>query len=242
MQTLERARPARRALDKPQFVGFVTDLIVSDAQARPRPQAFLVEQSAHWTLPTHFHLRHQFQLVVGGSGSIGRNPLEPLSVHYASPHSGYGPIVSGGEGLAYLTLRVMSDVGAWYLPESREQLQLRISKQQAHGAPRTQVTAQALQTLAAPAEETLIAPDAGGLAAWLLRLPPHAKRQAPAGQAQDGGRFYVVTQGALRVGEETLDGLATVFVPQGELLDIEACDTGLELIVLQFPAEAALAA
>lgn len=241
MQTLERARPARRALDKPQFVGFVTDLIASDAQARPRPQAFLVEQSAHWTLPTHFHLQHQFQLVVGGSGSIGRNPLGPLSVHYASPHSGYGPIVSGGEGLAYLTLRVMSDLGAWYLPESREQLQLRIRKQQAHGAPSAQVTAQALQALAAPAEETLIAPDAGGLAAWLLRLPPHARRPAPAGQAQDGGRFYVVTQGALRVGEETLPGLATVFVPQGEPLGIEAGDTGLELIVLQFPAEAALA-
>jgi len=242
MQTLERAKPARRALDKPQFVGFVTDLIVSDAGARPRPQAFLVEQTPHWTLPTHFHLRHQFQLVVGGGGSIGRNPLAPLSVHYASAHSGYGPIVSGEHGLAYLTLRVMSDTGAWYLPEAREHLQLRIRKQQAHGAPAEQVTPQALQTLAGPAEETLIAPDAGGLAAWLVRLPAHAQRPAPAGQAPGGGRFYVVTQGALRVGEETLNGLATLFVPQGEPLDIEAGDTGLELVVLQFPAEAALAA
>ena len=53
-QTLERSTPRRRAIDKPTFVGSVTDLIVADRQSPgPRPQAFLVEQTPNRTLPTH---------------------------------------------------------------------------------------------------------------------------------------------------------------------------------------------
>lgn len=239
MQTLERARPGRRTVDKPQFVGSVTDLIVPDAEGQIRPQAFLVEQMPNWTLPTHFHLQHQFQVFVAGGGSLGKNPVERLAIHYASPHSGYGPLISGDEGISYLTLRVIGDVGAWYLPESREHLKLRIKKQQVHGGPTTQVTPQELQALQAPVEETLIAPDDGGLAAWLVRLPPNRKALAPAHGEKSGGRFYVVTKGALRAGDDELAGLATVFVSRDDTLDIESGEAGLEMLVLQFP-EAAL--
>lgn len=241
-QTLERARPARREVAKPTFVGCVTDLIVPDESSpAPRPQAFLVEQSPHWTLPTHFHQEHQFQVFVAGGGTIGKNPVERLAVHYASPHSGYGPLVSGDEGISYFTLRAVGDTGAWYLPEQREQLMLRIKKQQAHAVPASYVGPERLRALPQPYQETLIEPQAGGLAVWLVRLG--AGQSVPAPQAAlahaGGGRFYVVTQGSiLSLGQE-LPALATVFASSDESLGLQAGSDGAELLVLQFPAAAA---
>ena len=135
-ESLVHARKASsRVVNKAQFVGVVTDLFVSEAISGPRPQSFLVEQSANWTLPTHFHLQHQFQVFIAGSGSLGKTPIHPLTVHYASPHSGYGPLISESDGISYFTLRAMSDTGAWYLPEAREHLKTRIKKQQLHAEP-----------------------------------------------------------------------------------------------------------
>jgi hypothetical protein len=238
-QTLARARSNRREVDKPQFVGVVTDLIVPDSTApAPRPQAFLVEQTANWTLPTHFHQEHQFQVFVAGGGTIGRNPVEKLAVHYASPHTGYGPLVSGAEGISYFTLRAVGDTGAWYLPEQREALLLRIRKQQAHGLPSSTIAPAALQALEQPLQEALIEPQEGGLAAWLLRLPPGTQAAPPPLAEAGGGRFYVVTQGSLHNAGEELDALATVFVSSGEPFELRAGAAGLEVLVLQFPAVA----
>lgn len=239
-QTLERSRSTRRDVVKPTFVGAVTDLIVPDDSApAPRPQAFLVEQSANWTLPTHFHQEHQFQVFVAGGGTIGRNPVERLAVHYASPHTGYGPLVSGGEGISYLTLRAVGDTGAWYLPEQRENLLLRIRKQQAHGMPASYMSAAELKALAQPVQETLIEPEASGLAAWLVRLPAHGHAPAPALAETGGGRFQVVTQGSLLSAGEELAALATVYVSCDETAGLQAGPEGLEVLVLQFPAAAA---
>ena len=239
-QTLERSRPGRRAVDKSTFVGAVTDLIVPDQQAPgPRPQAFLVEQTANWTLPTHFHQEHQFQVFVAGGGSIGRNPVQKLAVHYASPHTGYGPLISGDQGISYLTLRAVGDTGAWFLPEQREALQLRIKKQQAHGLPSCVVDAGQLQALGQPLQETLIDPQEGGLAAWLVRLPAHRGAAPPALAETGGGRFYVVTQGSLLNAGDELDALATVFVSNDEAFELRSGAGGLEVLVLQFPAVAA---
>jgi hypothetical protein len=69
------------------------------------------------------------------AGTMITPDIHPLVVHYASPHTGYGPITAGAEGLSYLTLRAVGDKGAWYLPEQRDQLQLRIPKKVIHAAP-----------------------------------------------------------------------------------------------------------
>ncbi len=238
-QSLERARLSPpRVVNKKEFVGVVTDLLVTDANSAPRPQSFLVEQSANWTLPTHFHLEHQFQVFMGGSGSLGRTPIHPLTVHYASPHSGYGPLISEGKGISYFTLRAMSDTGAWYLPESREHLKTGIKKQQAHGHPSKLVSTDFLKASLAPSQETLIELNEGGLGAWLLRLPPNTTTAAPQGQALGGGRFYVVCKGAAMIQQALLPAWATAFVSPNEILDIESGPEGLEVMVLQFPASA----
>ncbi len=239
-QTLARSRPSSREVAKPEFVGVITDLIVPHGEApAPRPQAFLVEQRANWTLPTHFHQEHQFQVFVAGSGSIGRNAVQKLAVHYASPHTGYGPLVSGDEGISYLTLRAVGDTGAWYLPEQRAALLLRIRKQQAHGMPARAIEPEQLRALDNSFEETLIEPQEGGLAAWLLRLPANECAAPPQLAETGGGRFYVVTQGSLLMQGEELVALATVFVSQDEKIELQAGDEGLEVLVLQFPAVAA---
>jgi hypothetical protein len=239
-ESLDRARlSSSRAVNKAQFVGVVTDLFESDAISGPRPQSFLVEQSAHWTLPTHFHLQHQFQVFIAGGGSLGKTPIHPLTVHYASPHSGYGPLISDAEGISYFTLRAMSDTGAWYLPEAREHLKTRIKKQQLHAEPADLILESSLVNWPAPSQESLLDLDAGGLAAWLLRLPPKTKIPAPEGQDLGGGRFYLVSKGSAVIREALMPAWSTAYVTRDETLDIESGSEGLEILVLQFP-EAAL--
>ncbi|WP_418320868.1 hypothetical protein [Piscinibacter sakaiensis] len=236
-QTLSQSQTRRRTVSKPQFVGFVTDMIVPAEGPPPRPQAFLVEQQADWTLPSHFHQEHQFQLFVAGGGTIGRNPIPPLAVHYASPHTGYGPLMSGHGGLSYLTLRAVGDTGAWYLPE-RHESNLRISKRQVHGAPAQQMTIDAVAALPEPLQESLIAAEPDGLAAWLLRMPAAAFADEPPGADTGGGRFYVVTQGSLRLPDAEVEALATIWVGASSALPLQAGGAGAEVVVLQFPAVA----
>lgn len=243
-QTLARAQPRRRLVDKPQFRGYVTDLIGSglersDLAGQPAPQAFLVEQPPNWELQSHFHLRHQFQVFIRGSGMLGKHAVGPLGVHYASPHSGYGPLVAGDEGIWYLTLRVVSDTAAWYLPDAREHLKLRIAKQQVHAGPVEREVD--LASLEQAQLETVIELDSAGLGAWLMRLPAGATCDAPAGAESGSGRFYVVMKGSLHLEDEELKGLAAVFTGPTDPFTLRA-SASAEVLVLQFPAAALLVA
>ncbi|MSQ58025.1 MAG: hypothetical protein EXR35_11225 [Limnohabitans sp.] len=235
-QSLSRARPQQRHVVKPKFEGIITDLIYhDDTSPLPRPQSFLVEQDPHWVLQTHFHQEHQFQVFVAGSGTIGKNPLTKLAVHYASPHSAYGPLIAGDEGISYFTLRAVGDVGAWYIPDARKHLSTRAPKQQAHGAPSSIVDADELLKLKSVVQEEIITLNEQGLGAWLMRLPPHAKAPAPELANTGGGRFYVITLGSLISEGEEMEGLATVFATPDEDIVLQAGDKGLEVLILQYP-------
>jgi hypothetical protein len=235
--TWDEVRATRRKREIPQFQGFVTDFIVADPEAPVRAQAFLVEQNPNWVLPAHFHLEFQFQVFTAGSGSIGAHAVAPLSVHYASPQSGYGPLTAGANGISYFTLRARSDTGAWYLPESRPRMERGLTKQQKRGDPTTLMTEAEICALGSPAIEELIAPQESGLAAYMVRMPADTAIAAP-GPARGGGRFYVVTKGSIVMPERTLPALGTVFVSQDERLDLRSGSRGVEVLVLQFPLEA----
>jgi hypothetical protein len=238
-QALEREHLPRRDVSKAQFVGVVTDLITpQDNMPAPRPQAFLVEQTPNWSLTPHFHEEHQFQVFVQGHGSLGSKPVDLFAVHYASPHTGYGPLNSGDQGISYLTLRAVGDTGAWYLPESRGR-NLRIPKVGAHATPSSPVDAAALLTLTVPQTEVLIEPRLSGLAAWLIQLGPGQTLPPPAGAEHGGGRFLVVAQGLLCLPEAQLPPPGVVWVGTHDHLDLTAGPCGLAVLVLQFPAEAA---
>jgi hypothetical protein len=238
--TWEEVRPKRRVNNKATFRGFVTDFIVPRPEDRLRPQAYLVEQEPGWMLPVHFHLEHQYQVVTAGGGTFGKHPVGPLFVHYASRESGYGPLSAGPDGLSYLTLRVVGDEGAWYLPESRTRMQTGIKRRQAHASPKTSMSEAELRALDGLAAEILITPDGSGLAACLARMP--ANHVAAAALCDcSGDRFYVVTKGSMIVGSHTVAGLATVFASAEEQVEIRAGAQGLEVLVLQFPDDARVA-
>ena len=231
--TLEKARAERRRHILPNGTGYWrTGLITSPPEERVSPQAFLVEQDPDSVIEPHFHLENEFQVMVAGSGSLGRHPVEPISVHYAGAHTGYGPIPSGSDGLSYFTLRARMDSGAQFLPEAREKMQ-RVPKRHLLGNP---VRPSKTSVLAARREAelvTVLEPQADGIAAWLLRIP--AGRSAPAQTHPGGARFLLIIGGVLEVNGERLPRLSTVFTTAQEAPQLRAGTEGLELLLLQFP-------
>jgi hypothetical protein len=94
----------------------------SPPDAEDAPMAFFVEEApGHFTL-LHFHGVDQFEVTMGGSGTLGKHQLAMHKVRFSKGRTPYGPIVAGSEGLIYLTLRARWDKGAQYPPESRERL------------------------------------------------------------------------------------------------------------------------
>ncbi len=239
MQSWDEAKRGKRVRRHDNFEGFITDFIETADSRGPVAQAYLVEQNPNWVTPPHFHFEHQFQIVTAGAGAIGRHAVGPLAVHYASPQTGYGPIIAGPEGVSYLTLRARADTGAWYLhnPEQRARMSRDVKKHQEHAIPGSALSAEALRSLPAATTEELIAPLENGLAAHLVRLPPGQLLTLPSPHSH-GGRFYVATAGSMHVAGKELPALATVFASCGEPSSIASGSGGLEVLVLQFPREA----
>ncbi len=118
----------------------------SASEASGAPHAFLIEQDPDTTILPHFHRQNQFQVIVGGGGSLGRHAVQPLLVHYAGAYTGYGPIVCGVQEVQYLTLRPRYDSGAQFMPEARERL-VRGPKKHFSSEPITLLSADALRAL-----------------------------------------------------------------------------------------------
>lgn len=236
VQNWHGAQTFKKHVQKDTFSGSVTDFIATHEIRQPGAQAFLVEQAADWVTPPHFHLEHQFQVVVAGQGSIGRHAVAPLAVHYAAPETGYGPITAGPQGVSYLTLRTTGDTGAWYLhkPGSRERMQPGLKREQQHGVPQAGLRDEPLQTLTVVQEQVMIEPREDGLSAHLFRLPAGATLNAPS-RHEHGGRYYVVTDGALNAQAGQQGALSVIHVPAGDMLNAHAGPEGAEVLVLQFP-------
>jgi hypothetical protein len=233
--TLQQSLGNRRALRTPHGLAyFKSDFILSDPGDALSPQAFLIEQEPDSTLRAHYHDENQFQVVVDGSAELGRHAVAPVSVHYASRHTGYGPIAAGPRGVSYFSLRDRTTALAHYLPEARDRME---------DVPRRNVFAERIEVLSAQAlarpdaggVHAVIAPQADGLAAWCLTLPPDGTGRIT---AMPGGadRFYMVLGGTLRLAGEALPPLATVFTSADEAApEIVAGREGLQLLVLQYP-------
>lgn len=231
----DTARPKRQAVTI--LTGDVfgrTDILAG--QAEGSPHAYLVEQSPDVSLPPHFHLTEQFQIVVAGSGMLGRSHLlAPITIHYARAKTGYGPIVAGPDGLSYLTLRPRVEYGGHYLSDPKTRIDREAPKLQATSAhvPLTQM--QNTAGIENAAQTTLLEPGVGRPAAWLSRLMPADLLEVPANYGPTG-RFYVVASGNASVAGETLPPWSCIWEPAGErLASIKAGAQGAEIITLQFP-------
>lgn len=213
----------------PLFEGFRTDYI-----ATPGAQAFLVEQDPHFHLSAHYHLQHQFQVVVDGGGTLGKHVIKPFALHYASAESGYGPIIAGAEGLSYFTLRVIADSTTWVLPEHRGRMRQGLPKRQrfvdALSVPEDQPPS--------PDIDAVMPMDAHGTGAWLVRVPAGESVVVPGAQ-QGAGRFHIVGSGNMLVDGQRHGPKSVVYASSEEAeFRIVAGDAPLQVVVVQFPRDA----
>ena len=202
------------------------------------PIAYLVEQGPRHELRAHFHEADQFQIFVNGNGRIGGHGATPGMGHFVGPFSGYGPIVGGEEGVAYMTLRNTWDPGAQFLPENLERIRAKRSS-------RREVTFQVpapvddieLGALREMSVLPLIVPQPDGLTASSYVLPPGACATGP-DAAEGGGQFWLVMAGQMLDPEQgrPLQRLSMAFVrPDDPPYVAKAGSGGLHVVLLQFP-------
>jgi hypothetical protein len=199
------------------------------------PVAFLVEQDPNTELTAHFHDANQFQIFVGGSGRLGKKPIDGISIHYANAYTPYGPVIAGVRGINYFTLRNGVDRGAHLMPKSREWLQKNRRKGQ-HVEAMCQVATcdeTYLCNLKDIEEETVL-DKSDGLAIWSYRIPPQKVFSGP--PAYTGkGQWWVLLSGESRVGDLVLPQHSCIFVyPDEGAPELCAGAKGAEIVIVQF--------
>jgi hypothetical protein len=202
------------------------------------PIAYLVEQGPRHELRAHFHEADQFQIFVNGNGRIGGHGAAPGMGHFVGPFSGYGPIVGGEEGVAYMTLRNAWDPGAQFLPESLERIRAkRTSRREVTFQVPAPVDDIELGALREMSVLPLIVPQPDGLTASSYVLQPGACATGP-DAAEGGGQFWLVMAGQMLDPEQgrPLQRLSMAFVrPDDPPYVAKAGLGGLHVVLLQFP-------
>ena len=195
------------------------------------PMAFLVEQDPATTANAHYHQQDQFQLVVGGHGTLGLHEVRPVSVHFTGAHTAYGPIrASQDEGVWYFTLRNGFDPGARFMTMAENRVALRTIDGRRH----RESVAGPLQPPTV-ATETLLGPDPDGMTAWRYSLAPGETVTGP-DPAKGRGQYWVVTAGSLIRQGETLPKMSCAFVfPDDAPFEGAGGPEGLEVVAMQFP-------
>ena len=235
--TLEEAR-GRRRLKRVRLSGgdmadlARTDILVEDDGSFPElPNCKLVEQPPGFALQAQFHRVDQFQIVLGGSGWIGRNPVSPVMVHYASAYTGYGPVTAGDQGLSYLVFRLGVDPGAAWLPEERASMK---------SLPRFHALSPVIENEPTPESGTThriegyaVAPQPNGLFAQIVCLPPNCGMDADAGAHR--GRFIYVVSGAIEVWQKRHEAGACIALAANETAALRGAAGGARILLMQFP-------
>jgi hypothetical protein len=195
------------------------------------PMAFLVEQDPGSTASAHYHKQDQFQLVVGGSATLGLHEVGPVTVHFTGAHTAYGPIkASQDEGVWYFTLRNGFDPGARFMTMPENRVALRTIPGRSH----RESVAGPLESPAA-ATETLLGPDPDGMTAWRYTLACGETVTGP-DPAVGRGQYWVVTKGTMVRDGEVMPKLSCAFVfPDDGPFRAVAGSDGVEAIAMQFP-------
>lgn len=227
--TASHAENRRRKIDVDGIEFYKGEWLETDQDPVLSPTMFLVEQPPNTVLDTHFHGENQFQLFVKGGGSLGRDPIGPLTVHYAGAYSGYGPLKSGEDGIFYFTIRSVFETGRMM---GATQM-VRGPKRHFATKPLPPMAADELKALTSTASIDLIEIQPDGIAARVLRLPPGATAKG-LDPASGGGQFYIVVGGEMLHGDQKLGRWESVFYSSDEATpELRAGPQGLEVVCLQ---------
>lgn len=194
------------------------------------PNAYRVCQMPGAELRPHYHQADQFQLFVAGSGRIGTHAVAAVTVHFASAHSPYGPIVAGPCGMEYLTLRRRFDPGAQWMPEHAQRL--RAIEGRVHRSVTSAPLDRQSVTDAAPGQSRVTPVIQDELAcACLVDLGPAAFWRAPI--AADG--FVYVLFGQVQFEGRSMPADACLFASRDEgALGLATGGAPARLLLLQF--------
>jgi hypothetical protein len=211
------------------FTNFVGNYASDDGTAQGYLVAF---DEAGGTIPPHFHGVDQWQVVIEGGGRLGKHDATPVLVHYTDGYTPYGPIVAGGDGIGFYTLRVQAYTGVHVMPGSRSELRrparraLTLDAGLKPGRPDVDGPGGYVRGLVARDD---------GVAAWSVRVAPGATQTAPS-PADGGGQYHLVVNGTWAHGGEQLPPKSLVFVEPGDPpTEYVGGPDGLELVVTQFP-------
>jgi hypothetical protein len=199
----------------------------------PVPMIYLVDQEPNSTIQMHFHQVDQFQVFVGGSGSMGRHPLAPITVHYTNAFTGYGPLSAGPDGLQYLTIRAQWDPGLRPLPEAKDERPPAgtYKTRQTTTTPLPPLAAETLSQLAAPTSLCLFETNVGGANALVQSVAPFQQIEFAADPSSV--RVAIVCAGSL---DDMSAGqrMSCHFIPVSETAIFRAGADGVQLIMLHF--------
>jgi hypothetical protein len=210
----------------------------ADKEVKDHPQAFLVELAPNATISPHFHQVDQYQIVVAGGGTLGRNTTALIALHYVDHHTAYGPIDAGPHGLSFFTLRAKSDTGSIRLNTPGYKDFLQPTKKRYLLAENLGLSTEpVLQNRAEIALENVFPDltDDDGLGAHVLRMGANMTYTGPDPRLT-GGQFYLVLNGSLRFDAADYPVWSTVYAsPTDGPLRIATGDQGLEALILNFP-------
>lgn len=224
----------RRPIDVMGATFYKSEWMECGADPALSPTVFLVEQPPNYALVSHFHRQNQFQLFVDGAGSIGRETLGAITVHYAGAYTGYGPLLSGPQGIQYFTIRAVCEAGFTPISEAREKMR-RGPKRHANSKPVPPLAAATLAALTQTAQHTLIETGDDGMGAQLTRLPPGAALH-PVPVPGCEGQFLFVTAGSLQHGAVSLGRWEHLFLLASDAAPaLTAGPGGAEIATLFIP-------
>ena len=231
--TRAQAERRRRPIDVAGSTFFKGEWMECGEDPALSPTVFLAEQPADYTLMPHFHRQNQFQLFVAGSGTIGPHRIDPVTVHYAGAYTGYGPLLSGAEGLKYFTIRPVFDTGFIPVSAARERM-VRGPKRHAQVALGAPWSEEQLSALEQPEDRFAIAADRG-LAVRHVRVPPQGEWQLEH-VAGSSGLFVFVLAGTATITGQLLGLWESAFASAGETAVLTAGACGAEVVLLHVPA------
>jgi len=198
------------------------------------PQSYLVEQLPTIVNPTHFHIQNQFQVFTAGSGNIGKHEIKPYVVHYAGAFTGYGPLVSGPEGLHYITLRSQKDPGAKFIPEKTNEL-IKGPKHHHTTECLDLLSLEDLGHLSRPQILDIHSDKSTGLGISQLRIPPHSQFTLEFLDLSTSAYLLLIT-GSIAHANYYLTPHENIFITkEDEPYTVNTQDLPCELLFLQFP-------
>ena len=228
----------RRAIQILGQTYFKGEWMESGEDRQLSPTVSLIEQPPNSTLVPHFHRQNQFQLFVGGAGTIGQTSLEPVIVHYAGAYTGYGPLVSGVDGIKYFTMRPVCESGLLTIAESREQM-IQGPKRHAYTTPIQVALTEDLLNLANVQLDTPMPFSDDGLGVTVVRQP-RGTQLGGVTVPNSEGQFLGVLAGTLRYLDIEVGQWESLFISGDDVFPmLLAGDSGVQVVSMHVPRKAA---